>query len=134
MQTLFDNSTLQRLELRTERYYINITSVRSLSFGTRSYHTIIVSEFYLAYHQDVVQVFCLPAIILNLLMNSFVHLYLPFYVVFISLKTLYLSITFILMYILEARCTHTGYPYCNNIVLHFLPYFYNYFNHLFNFI
>ena len=34
-----------------------------------------------------------------------------FYVVFISLKTLYLSITSILIYILEARCTRTGDPY-----------------------
>ena len=30
------------------------------------------------------------------------------YVIFISLKTLYLSITFILIDILEAQCTHTG--------------------------
>ena len=87
-----------------------------------------------SYHQDVVQVLCLPPIILNLLMNAFVHLYLAFYVVFINLKTLYLSITFKLIYILEAQCTPTGDPcyiilYC--ILLYFLN---NYFNHLFNFI
>ena len=45
---------------------------------------------------------------INPLMKAFIHLYLAFYVIFISLKTLYLSITFILIYILEARCTHTG--------------------------
>ena len=61
-------------------------------------HTITVSECYLTCHQDVEQVLCLPPIILNLLMNAFVHLYnLPFYVVFISLKTLYLSITLVLI-------------------------------------
>ena len=50
-------------------------------------------------------------------MNAFVHLCLAFYVVFISLRTLYLSITFILIYILEARCTPTGDPCCaHNIV------------------
>ena len=57
-------------------------------------------------------------------MNAFVHLYLAFYVVFISLKTLYLSIIFILKYILEAQYKHTGDPYCSyDIVLYFLPYF-----------
>ena len=53
-------------------------------------------------------------------MSAFVHLHLAFYVVFISLKTLYLLITFILIYILEAQYTHTGYPYCtHSIVLYF---------------
>ena len=86
--------------------------------------SITVSEFYLTYHQAVVPVLCLPPIILNILKNAFVHLYLPFYVTFTSLKTLYLSITFILIYILEARCTYTGDPYCtHNIVFYFLPYF-----------
>ena len=42
------------------------------------------------------------------------------------LKTLYLSISFILIYIFEARCTHTGYPCCtHNIVLYFYTMFYN---------
>ena len=55
-------------------------------------------------------------------MNAFIHLYLAFYVVFTSLKTLYLSIIFKLIYILEARCTYTGDPYCtHNIVLYFYP-------------
>ena len=66
-----------------------------------------------------------------------VHSYLPlpgqdfsvvnaFYAISISLKTLYLSITFILIYILEAQCTHTGDPYCTHNIV-FYPYFY-YFN------
>ena len=56
--------------------------------------------------------------------NSFIHLYLAFYIVFIGLKTLYLSITFVLIYMLEARCTHTGDTCCtHNIVLYCLPYF-----------
>ena len=66
-------------------------------------------------------------------MNTFVHLYLAFYVVFISLKTLYLSITFTLIYILEVRYTRTGDPYCTHNIV-FLPYLKKYFNHLFNFI
>ena len=70
------------------------------------------------------QVLCLPSVILNLLTNAFVHLYLAFYVICISLKTICLRITFIPKYILETRCTHTGEPYCtHNIVLYFLPYF-----------
>ena len=56
-------------------------------------------------------------------MNAFVHLYLAFYVIFISVKIFYLSITFIMIYILEARCTSSGDPYCaHNIVLYFVPY------------
>ena len=82
-------------------------------------------------HQDIVQVLSLchhAIIIIKILMNAFVHLYLAFYVVFISLNTLYSSITFILIYILEARYTHMYWRslYCtNNIVLYF-------FNHLFS--
>ena len=56
---------------------------------------------------------CNGSFMLNLLMNAFVHLYLAFYVVFISLKTLYLS---------EARCTHTRDHYCTHNVLYFVPY------------
>ena len=65
-------------------------------------------------------------IILNILMNAFVHLYLAFCVVFINLETLYLSITFILIYILEARCTHTHTTNTcctHNIVLYFVNLF-----------
>ena len=97
-------------------------------------HTITVSDFYVTYDQDVVQVLCLPPIILNLLMNAFVHLNLAFYVVFIiSLKTVYLSITFILIYILEARCTYAGDPYCTHYCIFYIM-FYNYLNHLLNFM
>ena len=80
----------------------------------------------------VVQVLCLPPIILNILMNTF-FLYLAFYVVFISLKTLYLSITFRLIYILEVWCTHTGDPYCSHNIV-FYPIFNYYFKHWFHFI
>ena len=83
-----------------------------------------MNVIYLIYHQDVVQVLCLPPIILNILMNAFVHLYLAFCAIFISVRTLYRSVTFILIYILEARCTHTGDLCCtHNIILCFLPYF-----------
>ena len=72
---------------------------------------------------------------LDVLMNAFVHLYLAFYVILISLKTLYLSITFVLIYILEAWCTHTGHPYCTRYcIVFFTLLLNNYFNYLFNFI
>ena len=41
-------------------------------------------------------------------MNTFIHPYLALYVVFISLKTLFLSVISILIYILETLCTHAG--------------------------
>ena len=71
-------------------------------------HTIIASEFYSTYPQDVVQVLCLPPTTLNLSMNAFVHPYLVFYVVFISRIIFFLLITSILILILRAVCTHTG--------------------------
>ena len=51
---------------------------------------------------------------INLSTNAFVHPYLAFYDVFISLKTLFLSITSILIYILEVLCIHTGDPNCTH--------------------
>ena len=44
----------------------------------KHYHRIQVSEIYLTYHQNVVQVLHLPPIILNLFMYAFVDLYLAF--------------------------------------------------------
>ena len=71
-------------------------------------HTIIASDFCSTYPQDVVQVLCLPPTTLNLLMNAFVHQYLVFYVVFISLIIFFLLIISILIFILRAVCTRTG--------------------------
>ena len=70
----------------------------------------------------------------DLLMNAFFHLYLAFYVIVISPKILYFSIAFILIYILEARCTHTGDSYCTQYCIVFFAIFFNCFYHLFNFI
>ena len=39
-----------------------------------------VSECYLTYHQDVVQVLCLSQAILNILMTAFAHPYLVFFI------------------------------------------------------
>ena len=64
--------------------------------------------FYLTYPQDAVQALCLPPTTLNLLMNAFVHPYLVFYIVFISRIIFFLLITYILIFIIRAVCTHTG--------------------------
>ena len=77
-------------------------------------HTIIASEFYSTYPQDVVQVLCLPPTTLNLLMNAFVHPYSVFYVVFISQIIFFLLITSIQIFILRAACTHTRGRYCTH--------------------
>ena len=77
-------------------------------------HTIIASEFYSTYPQDVVQVLCLPPTILNPSMNAFVHQYSVFYVVFISQIISFLLITFIPIFISRAICTHTGGRYCTH--------------------
>ena len=86
-------------------------------------HTIIASEFYSTYPQDVVQVLCLPSTTLNPSMNAFVHQYSVFYVVFISQIISFLLITFIPIFILRAICTHTGGRYCTHDI-----FFYNLFN------
>ena len=79
---------------------------------------------YLTYHQYVVQVLCLPQTILNLSINAFAHPHLAFYVVFISLKTLFLSIISTQIYILEVLCSQTGIHNCtHDIFIVFLPYF-----------
>jgi len=51
------------------------------------------------YYQDLVQFLCLPQTIRNLSMNTLIHPYLAFYVVFIRLKTLFLFVTSIRIYI-----------------------------------
>ena len=56
---------------------------------------------------------------INLSMNAFIHPYLAFYVVFISLKTLFLSITSILIYILEVLWRSQLYTI---FVLYLLPF------------
>ena len=65
---------------------LGLFSIISPKPDTLPSHIITVSEFYLAYYQDVVQVLYLSPTILNLSMNVFVHPYLAFYVIFISLK------------------------------------------------
>ena len=97
-------------------------------------HTIIASEFYSTYPQDAVQALCLPPTALHFLMNAFVHPYLVFYVVFISRIIFFLLITYILIFIISAVCTHTGGRYYTHdicivfLIKCFFIYFYNLFN------
>ena len=98
-------------------------------------HSIIASEFYSTYPQDVVQVFCLLPTTLNPSMNAFVHPYSVFYIVFIRQIIFFLLITSIPIFILRAVCTHTGGRYCTHdisIVFIFNQLFYIYFYNLFN--
>ena len=101
-------------------------------------HTIIASEFYSTYPQDVVQVLCLPPTTLNPSMNAFVHPYSVFYVVFISQIIFFLLTTSIPIFILRAICTHTGGRYCTHdisivfIFYHFLIFIFT--TYLINFL
>ena len=79
-------------------------------------HAIIASEFYSTYPQDAVKALCLPSTTLNLLMNAFVHPYLVSYVVFISRIIFFLLITYILIFIIRAVCTHTGGRYYTHAI------------------
>ena len=79
-----------------------------------SSHTFIASEFYSTYPQDAVQHLCLPPTVLHILMNAYVHPYLVLYVVFISRIIFFLLITYILIFIIRAVCTHTGGRYCTH--------------------
>ena len=109
--------------------YINIASKALPS------HTTIASEFYSTYPQDAVQALCLPPTTLNLLMNAFVHPYLVLYVIFISRIIFFLLITYILIFIIRAECTHTGSRYYTQdiCIVFFNQIFYIYFYNLFNF-
>ena len=80
------------------------------------------------------QVLCLPPTIFNLSMNAFAHPYLAFYVVFISLKTLFLLIIPTQIYNLDILCSHTEDHNCIHdiCIVFFYPIFNNYFNHLLN--
>ena len=120
--TIQNNDHLRK-ELTTVRQCILLVfgaNSKNIASKALPSHTIIASELYLTYPQDVVQVLCLSPTTLNLLMNAFVHPYLVFYVILISRIIFFLLITSILIFILSDVGTHTvGICYTHDICIIF---------------